>query len=157
VAITRDLWFVDTQVKMFNNDIALDLGDTAAGAFKMALFQDSITPDASQSNPAYGSSPFNAGEVSGTGYTAGGAALTSVVFEEHPSSAGTIRWDFDNVSWAASTIPNAKGCLIYVTALSNRAVLLRTFGQEYSSQDGTFSVNLHTDGIAKLGLLGPEA
>lgn len=155
MAITRDLWFVDTTIKAYTNVIALNLGDATAGAFKLALFQDSITPDASQSNPAYGSSPFASGEALGTGYTAGGLALTSVVFQEHPSSAGTIRWDFDNLSWAASTIPLAKGALIYATGLANRAVLLRTFGQEYSSQDGTFAVNLHTDGVAKLGLLGP--
>ncbi|MBN6054509.1 hypothetical protein JYK22_21385, partial [Nonomuraea sp. RK-328] len=157
VAITRDLWFVDTTVKIYTNAVALDLGDSTAGAFKLALFQDSITPDASQADPAYGSSPFNAGEVSGTGYSTGGLALTSVVFEEHPSSPGTIRWDFDNVSWSASTIPSAKGALIYAPGLANRAILLRTFGQEYSSQDGTFSINLHTDGIAKLGLLGPAS
>lgn len=155
MAITKDLWFVDTTVKAYTNVIALNLGDASAGAFKFALFQDSVTPDASQSNPAYGSSPFNAGEALGTGYTAGGLALTSVVFQEHPSAAGTIRWDFDNLSWASSTIPNAKAGLIYVPGLSNRAVLLRTFGQEYSSQDGTFAVNLHPDGVAKLGLLGP--
>lgn len=155
MAITKDLWFVDTQVKMFTDAIALNLGSVSAGAFKLALFQDSITPDASQTNPAYGSSPFNAGEALGTGYTAGGLALTSVVFQEHPSSAGTIRWDFDNLSWAASTIPNAKGALIYATALSNRAILLRNFGQQYSSQDGTFTINIHSDGVAKLGLLGP--
>lgn len=155
MAITRDLWFVDTTVKAYTNVIALNLGDSSAGAFKLALFQDSVTPDASQANPAYGSSPFNAGEALGTGYTAGGLALTSVVFQEHPSSAGTIRWDFDNLSWAASTIPNAKGALIYVPGLSSRAVLLRTFGNAYSSQDGTFTINIHSDGVAKLGLLGP--
>ena len=155
MAITRDLWFVDTQVKALTNVIALNLGDAGAGAFKLALFNNSVTPDASQSNPAYGSSPWNANEVSGTGYTAGGLALTSVVFEEHPSSAGTIRWDFADVSWTSSTIPNARGALFYATGLSNRAVLLRTFGQDYSSQDGTFSINFHGDGVAKLGLLGP--
>lgn len=157
MAITRDLWFVDTTVKIYTNAVALNLGDSTAGAFKMALFQDSVTPDASQENPAYGSAPFNAGEALGTGYTAGGLALTNVVFEEHPSSPGTVRWDFDSVSWSASTIPNAKCALIYAPGVSSRAILLRTFGQEYSSQDGTFTVNLHTDGIAKLGLLGPAS
>lgn len=156
MAITRDLLFVDTQIKGLTNAIALNLGDTTAGAFKIALFQDSVTPDASQTNPAYGSSPFSSGEVSGAGYTAGGVALTNVVFEEHPSAAGYMRWDFDNVSWASSTITNAKGGLFYVTGLSNRAVLFRSFIQEYSSQDGTFSVNIHADGVIKLNVVGPE-
>lgn len=155
MAIANDLWFVDTTVKAYTNAIALNLGDATAGAFKLALFQDGVVPDASQTNPAYGTAPWNANEALGAGYTAGGLALTSVVFQEHPSQAGFIRWDFDNLSWPSSTIPNAKGALIYVPGLSNRAVLLRNFGQQYSSQDGTFAVNIHPDGVAKLGLVGP--
>jgi hypothetical protein len=155
VAITRDLWFIDSQIKALKNSIALNLGDTTSGAFKLALFQDSVTPDASQTNPAYGSSPFSSGEVSGAGYTAGGLALTSVVFEELSGSPGYMRWDFDNISWPSSTITDAKGGLFYVTGLSNRALLFRSFIQEYSSQDGTFTVNIHTDGVAKLNVVGP--
>lgn len=155
MAITRDLLFVDTQVKALKNTIALNLGDTAGGAFKAALFQDSVTPDASQTNPAYGSSPFSSGEVSGAGYTAGGLALTNVVFEELSGSPGYMRWDFDNLSWASSTITDAKGALFYVTGLSNRAALFRSFIQTYSSQDGTFSVNIHADGVIKLNVVGP--
>lgn len=154
MAITRDLLFRDTQIKALTNVIALDLADSSAGAFKLALFQDSVTPDADQTNPAYGSSPFSSGEVSGAGYTAGGLALTSVVFEAHPT-AGYMRWDFDNISWTSSTITDAKGGLFYATDLSNRAILFRSFIQEYSSQDGTFSVNIHTDGVIKLNVVGP--
>jgi hypothetical protein len=154
VAITRDLLFVDTQIKALTNAIALNLGDTTEDAFKLALFQDSVTPDASQENPAYGSSPFGSGEVSGAGYTAGGLALENVVFEELPGTPGWVRWDFDNISWPASTITDAKGGLFYATGLSNRAVLFRSFIQEYSSQDGTFTVNIHTDGVIKLNVVG---
>ena len=155
MAITRDLFFIDTQIKGLKNAIALNMGDAGAGAFKIALFQDSITPDASQTNPAYGSSPFASGEVAGAGYTAGGLALTNVVFEELSGSPGWMRWDFDNPSWASSTITDAKGGLFYATGLSNRAVLFRSFVQTYSSQDGTFSVNVHLDGAAKMNVVGP--
>lgn len=153
MAIVADGWFVDTFVKAMTNDVALDLSDGSAGAFKLALFQDTITVDFSQTNPAYGSAPFNAGEVAGAGYTAGGIALTSVVFEEHPSADGWVRWDFANVSWSSSTIPDAKGGLFYAASLSNRAVLFRNFGQAYSSQDGTFSITVHSDGIAQSNLV----
>lgn len=155
MAITRDLLFLDTQVKALTNAIALNLGDTSEDAFKLALFQDSVTPDASQTNPAYGSSPFSSGEVSGAGYTAGGLSLENVVFEELPGSPGWMRWDFDNISWPASTITDAKGGLFYAASLSNRAVLFRSFIQTYSSQDGTFSVNIHSDGVIKLNVVGP--
>lgn len=155
MAILRNLWFVDTLVKLHTNAVALNLGDTTPGAFMFALFNDTITPDASQADPAYGTAPFDTGEVEGAGYDEGGQALTSVVFEEHPSSPGFMRWDFANLAWDASTIPDAKGALIYVPGLADMAVLLRSFGQEYSSQDGTFSVNLHGDGVAKLNAVGP--
>jgi hypothetical protein len=147
MAITSDGWFVDTYVKAWNNDIALDLGDSTPSAFKLAMFLNTLTVDFSQSNPAYGSAPFDASEVSGTGYSAGGLALTSLAFNE--LTAGVVRWDFANLSWASSTITAAKGCLIYATALSNRAVLFRNFGAEYGTNDGTFAINLHADGIAK--------
>ncbi|WP_431903618.1 hypothetical protein [Nonomuraea sp. bgisy101] len=155
MAITRDIFFVDTQVKALTNQIALNLGDTSAGAFKLAVFNDTVTPDASQVDPAYGTAPLNTGEVVGAGYTAGGLALTSVVYEEHPSQPGFMRWKCANISWSSSTIPNAKGGLIYAPGLSNRAVAFRSFIQQYSSQDGTFAINFHSDGVVKLGLLGP--
>ncbi|GII87053.1 hypothetical protein Ssi03_50430 [Sphaerisporangium siamense] len=149
MAITTEGWFVDTQVKIATNAIALNLGDTTPGMFKFALFLDTITPNFSQANPAYGSAPFNSGEASGAGYTAEGIALSGVVYEEHPSAAGWVRWDFNNLSWAGSTITGAKAGLIHVPSLSYRAVLLRTFGQAYSTNDGTFGINLPSDGVAK--------
>lgn len=156
MAIVKDLWFVDTQVKALTSAIALNLGDAGAGAFKAALFTNSITtPDGSQTNPAYGSAPFNASEVSGTGYTAGGTALTDVVFEELSGSPGYMRWDFSNVQWTGSTITSARGLLIYATALSNRAVLLRNLLSDYSTNDGAFTINVHSDGVAKVNLFGP--
>ncbi|MER7213221.1 hypothetical protein ABT340_39675 [Streptosporangium sp. NPDC000239] len=153
MAITRDGLYVSTLVAALTNTIALNL--SSASAFKLAMFTDSLTPDFSAVSPAYGSSPYNANEVSGPGYTAGGIALASAVFEELPSTAGTVRFDFANISWSSSTITNAKAALIYVPGLSNVALLLRSFGQDYSTQDGTFAINLHADGIFKIGLLGP--
>ncbi|MFF4417100.1 hypothetical protein ACFYY8_31655 [Streptosporangium sp. NPDC001559] len=155
MAIVKDMWFVDTQLKKDRNEIALNMGDTSAGYFKAALFINSITtPDGSQTNPAYGSAPFDANEVSGTGYTAGGLALTSVVYEELPGSPGWMRWDFANLQWASSTITNARGLLFYVPSLSNRAVLLRNLLSDYSTNDGTFQINVHADGVAKVNLFG---
>jgi hypothetical protein len=154
VAITQDILYVDTVVKTFTQSVALNLG--SASAFKGAMFTNSVSPNASATNPAYGSSPWNANEVSGTGYTAGGLAMTSAAFIEHPSSAGSVRWDADDLVWTGATITNARGLLIYVPGLSNRAVVLRAFGSDYSSADGNFSVIFHaTDGIFKLRLVSP--
>lgn len=141
--------FVDTIVKALNNDIALDLG----GTIKMALFTNSLVPDFSQVSPAYGSSPFNANEISGTGYTAGGEELDTPVFEES-GTAGTTRWTWTGpTEWEDSTITNARGALFYVPSLSSVAVVLRTFGQDYSTQSGVLSVSPGTGGIWGANLL----
>ncbi|MDH2424729.1 hypothetical protein [Sphaerisporangium sp. TRM90804] len=145
MAITDGV-FVDTIVDALNNDLALDLSDAAA--FKLALFTNSLVPNFSQSAPAYGTSPLNASEIVGTGYSAGGIALAGAVFEELSGEPGTARWTFTSpVEWENSTLTAVRGGLFYVPGLSNRAVLLRTFGGDYATQDGTLSVAIAADGV----------
>ena len=144
MAITQDGWFNDTLIKALNNTIALDLSNTTPGTYKGALFQSALTPNFSQTNPAYGTSPYDANETSGPGYTAGGVSMTVTSFAEL-AAANKIGWKFSPIGWTSATI-TARGLLIYVPGLSNRAVLLRDFGQDYASQDGSFDVTFHTDG-----------
>ena len=146
MALTQDGWFNDTMIKALSNDIALDLSDTTPGIFKGALYEVTATPNFSQANPAYGTAPLDSGESSGPGYTAGGEDLTVTGFAEISGAANKIGWQFAEVEWTESTI-DAGGLLIYVPSLSNRAVLLRSFGGEYSTADGTFSVSFHADGV----------
>ncbi len=145
MAITQDGWFNDTMTKALANDIALDLGDTTPGAFKGALFETALTPNFSQTNPAYGSSPYDANETSGPGYTAGGVDMTVTAWGEL-SAANKLGWRFSPIEWTESTI-TAEGLLIYVPSLSSRAVLLRWLGQEYGTADGTFTITFHADGV----------
>ena len=138
--------FVATYVDALNNTIALNL--SSSSAFKLALFTNSLSPDFSQSGAAYGTSPLNTAEVSGTGYTAGGVALAGAVFEELSSSPGTSRWTFTSpVQWTSSTLTAVRGGLFYVPGISNRAILLRTFGQDYATQAGDLTINLATAGV----------
>ncbi|HEY9372083.1 hypothetical protein [Streptomyces sp.] len=146
MALTQDGWFNSTMIAALSNDIALDLGDTTLGTFKGALYEDSVSPNFSQSNPAYGSSPLDSGESSGAGYTAGGADLTVVSFAELSGAANKLGWQFDPVEWEESTI-DAAGLLIYVPSLSNRAVLMRTFNGTYTTADGLFTITFHSDGV----------
>lgn len=112
---------------------------------KVALFTNSITPNFS-TDTAYGVSPYDANEVSGTGYTAGGAALTGTTWTESPS--GTLMFDATDLSWSSSTITNAKGALIYGDALAgNNALLLVNFGADYSTSNGTFTIQWASGGI----------
>lgn len=131
-------------------NLAVDLTLTT---HKVALFTNSVTPDFSATSPvpAYGVAPFDANEVSGTGYTAGGVVLGST-----PSltvSSGSIVWDAPDVSWASSTITSARGCLIYADALAgNNAICAVTFGADYSTNNGTFLISWHASGIAILDM-----
>lgn len=144
MAITQNGWFNDTYVRALNNDIALDLGDTTPGVYKGALFKSAVTPNFSQANPAYGSSPWNANETSGPGYTAGGADLTVVSFGEL-ATTNKVGWKFQPVEWTETTI-EAEGLLIYCPSLSNVAVLFRWFEELKDTADGTLSITFHSDG-----------
>lgn len=145
MAITQDGWFNHTYVQALSNDIALDLSNTSPGVYKGALFQDALTPNFSQSNPAYGSAPFDEDESVGPGYTTAGQDLTVVSFGEL-AVANKIGWKFEPVSWAETTI-EAAGLLIYAPSLSDLAVLLRAFGQTYQTADGNFELTFHADGV----------
>lgn len=146
MAIDQDGWFVDTFVKALADTIALDLGDTTPGAFKGALFTDDVTPDFDQEDPAYGSSPWDANEASGTGYSPGGADLTVTGWGQL-SDAHRVGWSFDTVTWADSTI-SAAGLLVYCPSLSDRCVILRAFGQTYSTEAGDFEITFDPEGGA---------
>jgi hypothetical protein len=101
-------------------------GDT----FKIALYTSSATLGASTT--AYSST----NEVTGTGYTAGGATLTNVT----PTSSGTTAFiDFADVTWSTATI-TARGALIYNSSKSNKAVAVIDFGADKTSTAADFVV-----------------
>ena len=105
-------------------------GDT----FKVALYTSSASLDASTT--AYTTS----NEVSGTGYSAGGATLTNVT----PTTSGTTAIvDFNDVSFTSSTI-TARGCLIYNSSDSNKAVAVFDFGSDQASSSSTFTITFPT-------------
>ncbi len=117
---------------------------------KLAMFTDTVTPSYS-ADTAYAVSPYNANEVSGTGYTAGGNVITTPAVAENPT--GTLRWDGDDVSWATSTITNAKFGLVYADALAgNNAIVGVNFGANFSTVAGTFLVSWASTGIFTIDL-----
>lgn len=147
MAITASGLFVATFVDVLDTtQLALDLD---LETHKVALFTNSITPNFT-TDTAYGASPYDANEVSGTGYTAGGATLTTTTFT---GASGTATFDAADTSWSSSTITNAKGALIYADALAgNNAIVLINLGQDYSTSNGTFLIAWSASGIAALDL-----
>jgi hypothetical protein len=122
--------------------LALDLD---LETHKGALFTNSITPNFS-TDTAFGVSPYDANEVSGTGWAAGGIALTGTNLA---ISSGTITFDATDVSQSGTTLTNARGYLLYADALGgNNAILLVNFGADYSTVSGTFAIVWNASGIA---------
>lgn len=142
MAVTASGLFIPTFRDVLDaSQLAIDFD---AENHKCAMFTDSITPNFS-TDTAYGSAPYNANEVSGTGYTAGGAAVTGTTLTESPT--GSLMWDANDVSWASSTIPNCRCCLIYADAVADQAILLVNFGGDYASNAGTFLIQWAATGM----------
>lgn len=112
----------------------------SADTYKIALYTSSATLSASTT--AYSST----NEVSGTGYVAGGKTLTGYV---SGLSSGTAYITFDDPSWTSSTI-TARGCLIYNSSKSNKAVACFDFGSDVISVSGTFTIDLPAAGASAL-------
>jgi|TARA_A100001515_G_scaffold63332_1_gene50161 hypothetical protein len=107
---------------------------SSGNSFKLALYTSSATLNASTT--AYTTS----NEVSGTGYTAAGAALTSVT----PTTSGTTAFcDFADLTFSSSTI-TANGALIYNDTQSDKAVCTLAFGGDKTSTAGDFTIQFPT-------------
>jgi hypothetical protein len=148
VAVTASGFLLPTWIDLLDTtQLAIDLD---LETHRVAMFTNSITPDFS-ADTAYGVSPYDADEVSGAGYTAGGALLTGTAVSESPT--GTVMWDATDPAWAASTITNARCALIYADALAgNNGIVLINFGGDYSTVAGTFTIQLAATGILTLDL-----
>jgi hypothetical protein len=147
VAVTASGLFVATFVDALDTtQLAIDLD---LETHKVAMFTNSITPNFT-TDTAYAVAPYNANEVTGTGYSAGGATLTTTTFT---GSGGTATFDAADTSWAASTISNARCALVYADALAgNNALVLVNFGADYSTSAGTFQITWSASGIAFIDL-----
>ena len=115
------------------HDFDLANGDT----FKIALYDNNASFTAATT--AYTTS----NEVSGTGYSAGGGALTNV----DPTSSGTTALtDFQDETFSTATI-TARGALIYNTtpnttsiSVTNPTVVVLDFGGDKTSTAGDFTI-----------------
>jgi hypothetical protein len=119
----------------FKSDLlsaAQTFGPTSPDSYKIALYTSSATLDASTT--AYSAS----NEVSSSGYTAGGLALT---ISTSPTTGGTTAYiSFTSpVTWTGVTF-TAAGALIYNTTKSNKAVAVFSFGGDQSVAGGQFNI-----------------
>lgn len=100
--------------------------------YKIALYASTAT--LSKSTTVYTAS----GEVTGTGYTAGGQTLTGLT---QALDTDTAIMDFADPTWANSTI-TARGALIYDASSGNKVRAVLDFGSDIVSTGGPFLVAL---------------
>lgn len=106
---------------------------TSAHTYKIALFTSTATLSAATT--VYAAT----NEVVGTGYTAGGMAMTGFATS---LDTGVAILDFTtDPAWTTATI-TARGALIYNSSVTNKAVAVLDFGSDISSTAGTFTVQL---------------
>tara|TARA_Y100000289_G_C3926437_1_gene153711 strand:- start:1109 stop:1564 length:456 start_codon:yes stop_codon:yes gene_type:complete len=121
----------------------MDFNATSGSTFKIAL----IKANASQSG-TYSAATTNYSDVTGNsdelpatgGYTSGGNTLTNI----DPTTSGTTAFvDFADTTWTSATF-TTRGCIIYNTSQSNKAVMVIDFGADFSVSGGTFQIQFPT-------------
>ena len=115
-------------------------GTSAADTFKAALYLASATVNASTT--AYSAT----NEVSGTGYTAGGVAVTNATPPTATNSSATAGVAFftpsASITYTTVTLTTAfDAVLIYNSTQSNKAVSVHTFGSQTITA-GTFTLTM---------------
>jgi hypothetical protein len=119
-----------------------------ADTLKVMLCTSSYTPN--QDTHQFKSDVTN--EITGTGYTAGGATLSSVTLS-YNSGTNTLTLDAADTSWPTSTI-TARYAVIYdstpATDATRPLIAYVDFGADTSDASGTFTITWDAAGIATI-------
>ena len=113
-----------------------NFGPTSPNTFYIALYTSAAT--IGPSTTAYTTS----GEVSGTGYVAGGQALTistSPTYGTNSSGTTTAYISFATVTWPNASF-TVRGALIYNVTQGNKSVAVLDFGSDKILNDDTLQV-----------------
>ncbi len=115
----------------FKTEVLAGTHVLATDTIKVALYTSTaaMTPS---TTTAYSAT----NEVSGTGYSAGGATASGCTIQLN-TNTGSVTWS--NVTWAASTI-TARYALVYNSSKSNKAIAILDFGGDIVSTGDTFTV-----------------
>ena len=112
-----------------------DFTASTGHSFKLAMYTNSASFTAATTDYT------TSNEVSGTGYTAGGGALTNVT----PTTSGTTAFtDFADLTFSTATI-TARGAIIYNTTTgggtgTTESVVILDFGSDKTSTAGDFTI-----------------
>ena len=91
-------------------------------------------------------SQVSSNEITGTGYTSGGKALTNKTVTQ----GATTKWDADDVQWTNATF-TAYHAVLYDDTLANKDLICSfDFGGAKEVVNGTFTIQWSSDGIITL-------
>lgn len=168
MAITVSGWHTNVFIS-HNTDVAQTGGTLSLilTSHKISLWVVGITPnfDDTLANSRYGAGQYTAGanEVSGTGWAAGGVALsaaaagaTSTAPTTTVSPAGSVMWDMGDVAVSSTTLTSARACVIYADAITapnaDPALILVDFASGFSTVNGTFGIQWAALGVSAFDL-----
>jgi hypothetical protein len=121
--------------------------DFDSDTIKVALATASYTPD--QDTHDFFNDVTN--EITGTGYTAGGATLAGKAVT-YDTATNEVRWDASDTSWSTATF-TARYAIVYKdtgSAATSPLIALIDFGANVSVTAGTFLITWAATGIAKI-------
>ena len=124
-----------TQTTSFKLELYEGVHNFLTDTIKMALYYSTATLGASTT--VYTTN----GEVSGTGYSAGGKVLTGVTV----AAANNVAYvNFANATWSPATF-TCRGALIYNASKGNKAIAVLDFGADKTATN-SFTVQMPVTG-----------
>ena len=127
----------------FREYIADGTIDVDDDTFKVALLSDTHTPSAAHTTFA----DVAADEISGTGYTAGGATLQNVTWTR---SGSVATFSASDPVWIDATFDAGYAVVYDATSANNVLVCIIDFGGNKYVSEGRFTVSLNADGLFRL-------
>lgn len=126
---------LQTATTSFKVQLLEGVHDFLTDTFKIALYTGDASLNASTT--VYSTTD----EVTGTGYTAGGNALTPTT----PTSSGTVAYvSFANTSWTSASF-TARAALIYNSSQGDKSVAVLDFGSDKTVSNSTFTITFPTN------------
>lgn len=133
---------------IFKSEVLKGSIDLENNVIKVALLNNShvFNPDSTSSLQW---SDVSSNEVSGTGYTSGGQALSNQsVVVDNGDDEGVF--DADDVVWPSSTITASHAVIYDDTTATKYLIASIDFGQSTSSTNGNFQIQWDAEGIINL-------
>ena len=124
---------LQTQTTSFKTELYTAVHNLSTDTLKIALY--TAAADLNESTTVYSAT----NEVTGTGYVAGGVALTGVTIS---SSGYTAYVDFSDVVFNASV--TARCALIYNVTQGNKSIFVLDFGSDKTSTNFTITMPANT-------------